>query len=49
MIDVNEMIKMQEEKAGRPLTENERQAIEGMAMMLGAIWNNGQKSEEEET
>lgn len=46
MIDVNEMIKMQEEKAGRPLTDNERQAIEGMAMMLGAFWNDGKKSDD---
>jgi len=46
MIDVNEMIKAQEEKAGRPLTDNERQAIEGMAMMLGAIWSNDQRSED---
>ena len=46
MIDVNEMIKVQEEKAGRPLTDKERQAIEGMVMMLGAIWNDESKPDE---
>ena len=46
MIDLNEIIKAQEEKVGRPLTDNERQAIEGMAMMLGAIWNEEPKSEQ---
>lgn len=45
-MNIEEMIKNLEEKNGRPLTEKERQAIEGMGMMLGAVWADKPKSDE---
>jgi len=37
MIDLEKLIKEQEEKIGRLLTDRERQAIEGMTMIFGAV------------
>lgn len=45
-MDVEKMIKEQEERLGRPLTEKERQALEGLSMVLGAIWSNGDSGKE---
>lgn len=45
-MDVEKIIKEQEEKLGRPVTETERQALEGLSMILGALWSDGKAQEE---